>query len=546
MAASQKTPFSIFTALTRDRGTAKEAAVRAIDGLTSPADRTALRELLLRALTTDYAAPARGQVDDLKSSDTRCWLVSALGRIEDQDEACRREVRRHLDQSHEPYHWARYWALEGLIAGRPADLDQLARHLVGPGIEDVPLVLSLAHAWLASRGSAQSLEVVQAGLKKGDAETWATLRALRVVPVLNSTVIQTMCEIISAGTYSDLTFDAIVALGRLPADSQHADHAAQTLQDYLVKYRWPMYEAMRTRALIGLGNLRVSRIAAVLIEELSDDSPGIVSAASRSLQSVLGVRIATARILEAALEVDNDAQARLAGALRYMDRDAVVKELESTMLTGTEAQQAAARNLMSEVGGAEAFQRLKARSNAVAQYVDALKDAEDKIRTLFQDSIVEARQGFRIASLMDIVVFGVGILLVVWSAVAVLASGQALDTWAVGVSGGTGVLAVLYSLLIANPRKQVRDNVDHLMNLKVIFLAYLRQLHQADQAYTRRLLDDRDFPASEAAGYTDLVGRTMMTALAQLSPQVKPSVAEKPAAGLPRVEAEAMNPAEAG
>jgi hypothetical protein len=288
-----------------------------------------------------------------------------------------------------------------------------------------------------------------------------------------------------------------------------------------------MYDSMRTRALVGLGNLHVGRVAAVLIEELFDDSPGIVSAASRSLEAVLGVRTATARIVEAAVTADSDTQAKLAAALRYMDRASVVEELETTMLTGPEAQQAAARNLLSEVGGAQAFQRLKARTTAVTQYIGVLEEAETKIRKLFEDSIIEARHGFKIAASMDIVVFGIGIFLVLASAVSILLAGGTLDSWAgVGTTGGTGLLSVVYGLLIANPRRRVRESVDHLMTLKVVFLAYLRQLHQTDQAYTRRLLDDRDFSANEVSSFTDMVGRSMTMALSELSTQSRRGGAE--------------------
>jgi hypothetical protein len=527
MASSLKSPVWIFTALTRDRGTVKETAIRAIDATIADSDRTTLRTLLLQALTKEYVAPAPGQSDDLKTRDTRCWILSALGRVADSDDQCNREVRRHLDMIREPYEWARYWTLEGLVAGKASDIDALARKIVVAGEE--PLVLSLAYAILASRGDPECLKEVQDRLTQGSRETWAILRALRVVPVFNPTVIHTVCTIVDTGAYSDLTFDAIVALGRIPPDSQHAEGAAQVLAHYLVKYRWPMYDSMRTRALVGLGNLRVTRIVAVLIEELFDDNPGIVSAASRSLEAVLGVRTATARIVEAAVTADSDTQAKLAAALRYMDRASVVEELETTMLTGSEAQQAAARNLLSEVGGAQAFQRLKARTTAVTQYIGVLEEAETKIRQLFEDSIIEARHGFKIAASMDIVVFGIGVFLVLASAVSILLAGGTLDSWAgVGIAGGTGLLGVVYGLLIANPRRQVRESVDHLMNLKVVFLAYLRQLHQTDQAYTRRLLDDRDFSANEVSSFTDMVGRSMTRALSELSPQPRGGGAEIP------------------
>ena len=71
---------------------------------------------------------------------------------------------------------------------------------------------------------------------------------------------------------------------------------------------------------------------------------------------------------------------------------------------------------------------------------------------------------------------------------------------------GVGVLGVIYGVLIANPRKQVRESVDHLMHIKMVFLAYLRRLHQSDQAYTRRLLDDDPMTVDEVKEFSALVG----------------------------------------
>jgi len=209
MASFAKNPVWIFTALTRDRGTAKEAAIRAIEATTTDADTATLRALLLQALTRDYVAPPPGQWDDLKASDTRCWILSALGRVADNDHQCNREVRRHLDTNLEPNEWARYWALEGLVVGKASDLEGLARQIIVAG--DEPLVLSLAYAIIASRGDLECLKAVQDRLAENSRDTWAMLRALRVVPVLKPTVIHSVCSIVDACAYSDLTFDAIVA-----------------------------------------------------------------------------------------------------------------------------------------------------------------------------------------------------------------------------------------------------------------------------------------------------------------------------------------------
>jgi hypothetical protein len=256
-----------------------------------------------------------------------------------------------------------------------------------------------------------------------------------------------------------------------------------------------------------------------MIEELLDDSPAVIRAASRALEKVLGVRTATARLLEASQRASPDAIQKFATALRSMDRTAVVEALEAVMLTSTDTQHVDfARELLSEVGGQYAFQKLRARTDAASKYASALEQAEEKIRTLFETSIIEAQHGFRIATRMDVTVFGVGILLIGVSATLVLVKDQTLDSWVgVGITGGAGVLSILYTLLVARPREQVRDAVDHLMHLKIVFLGYLRQLHQTDQAFTRRLLEEDRLPTEDVKRFSDTVSSTMAAAIGQLS-----------------------------
>jgi hypothetical protein len=111
---------------------------------------------------------------------------------------------------------------------------------------------------------------------------------------------------------------------------------------------------------------------------------------------------------------------------------------------------------------------------------------------------------------MDVVVFAAGIVLLLGSAGHALFTAGNLAKWAgVGLSSGIGVLGVVYGTLIANPRRQVCESVDHLMRLKMVFLAYLRRLHQTDQAYTRRLLDDEPITLDEVRGFADVVGNIM-------------------------------------
>lgn len=134
-----------------------------------------------------------------------------------------------------------------------------------------------------------------------------------------------------------------------------------------------------------------------------------------------------------------------------------------------------------------------------------MKESEEKIRNLFESSIKEARSGFKLASMMDTVEFFLGGSLIAISAGLVLSKSGILDDWAgIGLTGGGSVLGVVYGILIAKPRKQVRESVDHLMSLKLIFLAYLRQLNQTDQAYTRRLLENKPLTSQEVREFSEM------------------------------------------
>jgi len=219
----------VFAELVKGRGTAKEAALRTLDTSGPSFDREHLRTLIVRAIKSDYQPPRPGQSQDLWSSDTRCWLLSALGRVCEGDRDAAALVRRHLDPAVEPYKWARYWALEGLYVGNPGDLLALAQQIAVSN--DDPLIVSLATAIVAATGDNKAIADVEHRLQGKDDEKWAMLRGLRVVPALDGAIVTRVCDMVKAGTYSDVTFDAIIALGRIAPDSRHAETAARTLAD---------------------------------------------------------------------------------------------------------------------------------------------------------------------------------------------------------------------------------------------------------------------------------------------------------------------------
>ena len=87
------------------------------------------------------------------------------------------------------------------------------------------------------------------------------------------------------------------------------------------------------------------------------------------------------------------------------------------------------------------------------------------------------------------------------------------------VVGGVGILGILYALLVGRARRQVGQATAEVVRLQVVFLAYLRQLRQIDEAYVRRLLDDADFPASEVREFQQMVAATMDATLDEIPAQ---------------------------
>ena len=469
-------------------------------------DRDHLRHLVLDSLEGPFSVVNTGKDSRSAKAWARCWLLSTLGRIADDDQAAAQYVRRATAAANEPNYWARYWALESLVVTKADDLPALARQIL-PN-EGEPLVQNLAQAILARGGDSPALEAIREGVSD---RHWATLRALRVVPIEEA--VRPVCAIVTEPKFSDATYDSIVALGVIPADWSCAESAVTALIACIKECRrHPWWDSMRTKALHALSRLQSAEAEPIFISELSDSNPSIVYEAARALEKVAGVSRATARIVEAASQTGQEAIYQYANALRWMDRKEVVEELESLMLSGPPDQQNAARELLSEIGGRAAFEKLRARADTMRQHLETLEKTEQGIRELFDSSLLEARSGYRLSTVMDTIVFLLGIGLIVLSAVLVFQDKETLA----GLTATGGALSVLYNLFLANPRRRVQESVEHLMALKVIFLGYLRQLHQADKAYVRRFLDDSPLQPSEVREYSAIVTETMRGAVAQI------------------------------
>jgi len=517
----------LFETILKGRDADRNQADRRLKDATYPMDVTELRRRLLECVRTQCGPGGAMMKSGWDLSSTRAWLLYVLGRVSGGDHEAMKLLEQHLDPKAEPDRWVRYWALSGMArAGAPVP-ERLARK----ALEDPePQVKMVGVAILAAGGDGSSLQEIRDGLDSSDEGVrWATLRGLRVAPIEDEAVIRKVTGIIHEGANSDVTYDAIRAVWHVGPESRFARDAARSLATFVEQWRtFAGRDSMRTQALIGLGKLKVEATAPVLVEELIDYNPAIVREAACSLEAILGARTAVARALEAASKSDRSHLSAFARALSWMeDRDAVAAELASAMSAKEVKQQEVGRALLSEIGGVAALEKLRAQTNLMAQHSEFIQESERNTQAMFTQSIVDARSGFTTSTRMDVAVFVLGIGLIVASATLQMVHKGTLEGWVGSVAtGAAGVFSVLYSLLIGKPRQRVEEAVDHLMQLKVVFLGYLRQLHQADQAYIRRLIEDQPMTTEELRTFASIIEANMKAAIAQ----IKKPAAEPPAA----------------
>jgi hypothetical protein len=143
-----------------------------------------------------------------------------------------------------------------------------------------------------------------------------------------------------------------------------------------------------------------------------------------------------------------------------------------------------------------------------------------------------------------LIVFLLGVGLIVISGIVALKETPPFSSWSSWITGGGGVLAVIYGRFIAQPRAQVEDSVQYLSGLKAVFLGYLRQLRQTDQAYTRRVLEDRPLDADETKGFNDLIEQTMERSVRRLTAKRNSQANNASVPAEPHTEAGSSVPAE--
>jgi hypothetical protein len=266
-----------------------------------------------------------------------------------------------------------------------------------------------------------------------------------------------------------------------------------------------------------------------LHHELLHDNHNIVTSACKTLHTFYQINNSTNMILEAASKevmklgssVNSPTIIALSNSLKWMNNKdiSVLEALEDRMYRGeTENTRTLAQKLISEMGGANAIKKLEVRKMLKDSYSDRISKAQKDVENMFHTTIIDAKRGFNASMIMEILIFLSGLSLIIVSGYMAIFNGAQSSMHWIGTAstGGGGILGIMYSLFISKPREKVKENVTHLMFLKIIFLGYLRELNQVDQCFNHYILDEKSTISPEHISIFNGNIDTIMTHCLQL------------------------------
>lgn len=516
---------------------------------------------------------------DPLQSEVRSWGTTALSELskltKTNEKAVRQAVIRCLTRETGPT--SRYWMLLAAyeMSTPRAELkpvvEEIARKyrqaVASKKFEDTfdslddlneraaPLAIAIQAIW----GDAGAVECLETLLKSAQfGLMWSACRALEVVGVRD--LLSILTEVASdRRTWPDIRNRCIAAIGAI--ESPAAAHALSALLSY---EKDPILRESIIQGLIGLGTTQSVRdliekssrkekipysIADSLVPALLDENAQIRHRAAEALLLVIGELSneeqdedkkrkadikarseASERIVAELINEKVDFKLdvpKLVDALRVVDppeAETASNVLARFLSDDDVSVKRRAQHALKLLGGEKAVQTLvNQRSEVLEAYNQLLSKADEPIQRLFEETMHQARQSFLISQWMSIIVFGVGILAIITGLTFAFTSGSDSVEFVFGAGTSiVGVIAVLLDLMVRDPHKRVQEATSVLLRIKVIFLGYLRQIHQIDATFKHEFIEGgTDFGQKDVEQTTRLINEVMnatMTSIGQNLP----------------------------
>ena len=515
-------------------------------------DKQAARERLIELLA--YGAEEDKSAWAVQRySEIRGWAATALEKLRSEDDRMvRGAIIKHLQTEKDAV--ARYWMVLALYRmGSPKDKDvvsvvtgiadgfekyinsfgpidnpEVEGPMPGPDHRAGPLTLAILASW-RNQGAAKTLEKM---LRSAHFEwMWSACRALEVVSCRE--MLEPLRHVVEdPRTWPDVRNKAVIAIGLIESPA-----AARVLGQVLTGARDVIIKESAIEGLEQLGQSRLVRgmldqlhrtgeaqysVADSLMVALMDSNAQIRRRAAEALPKVMidpqaytddddeaydkalaQARIpatgkAVSEIIRETVDVKTGIPL-LVDALRVIDppeAEAAATVLSKYLFSEDVSVKQRAEHALRLVGGEKAVQTLMGQKSEVLRtYNDLLARADEPIQALFRETMRQAQRSFNISQGMSVTVFIIGVGALIAGLYVAFTAGQ--DGIQRIFGAGTsivGIIAVVLDMMLRDPHKRVQEATSVLLRTKVIFLGYVRQIHQVDATFKHEFIEGgKDF-----------------------------------------------------
>jgi HEAT repeat protein len=547
-------------------------------------DKQTAGDELIRLLSYGVGAEEMGW-EELGDSEVRGWAATALAKLYGTDDKMARSaVSSRLEA--EENSAARYWMLLALYKmGGQKEIESVVRGIADdfgsyvksfgpdddPSFEGPtpghnrragPLALAILASW-KDRGAAETLEVM---LKSQDFEwMWSACRALEVVSCRE--MLEPLRHVAEdQRTWPDIRNKAVIAMGLIESPA-----AARALGRVLTGTRDAIIKESAIEGLKSLGKSPLLRrmlyqlekageapyaVADSLLVALLDENAQIRYRAAEALPWVMldptiyeasdqkGRDKALTQARTSAAErvvgeivserVDPDKGVRwLVDALRVIDppeAEAAANVLTKYLFSEDVSVKQRAEQALKLVGGEKAVQTLMGQKSEVLRvYNDLLAKADEPIQELFQETMRQAQHSFAISQGMSVTIFIIGVGALIAGLYVAFTAGQ--DGIQRIFGAGTsivGVIAVVLDMMLRDPHKRVQEATSVLLRIKVIFLGYVRQIHQVDATFKHEFIEGgKEFGVKEVQETIKQINDVMKNTMDMISLHLPTRTSEK-------------------
>jgi HEAT repeat protein len=556
--------YEILYTLKEGRDDERHRAVK--DKIPRLRDKQRARDEILKLLT--YGDGEKSAWTDATYYEVRSWATTALVELCGKDDKVARQVGSQL--SRETHCVPRYWMLLRLyqmgsrktIEGVVRDIAKLPDPDAVLSIEDLvkppneragPLALTILASW-EDGGAIRALETIlrYRDLQKFDMVWWAC-RALQEVRC--RAVLELLGQLTEEpGMWLSIRDMAVVAIGRIEspaaarvlarlltgksdantkesaingleslAKNPHVRAMLQQLQE-AGQSEYTIADSLMTALLDG--NAQVRKRAAQALPWFMLD-PGAEDDAKRYEKAKASARVeASRRVVEELVRERADPEKEvplLVDALREIDppeAEAAALALREYMDNEDVSVRQQAEYALKLVGGERAVQTLlQQKSEVLNAYNKLLAKADEPIQDLFQETMRQAQHSFSISQGMSITIFVVGLIALLAGLFVAFTAGQVGIQFVFGAgTSAVAVIAVLLDMFFRDPHKRVQEATSMLLRTKVIFLGYVRQIHQIDATFKHEFIEGgREFGAENVQQTIKQIDEVIQNTMAVLT-----------------------------